>query len=328
MTFGVIYLIWNIINGKMYVGQTVNLRSRIIAHNCGDQYVDRAIRKYGRENFRCRVIKTCASKAEMDTWEKFFIILLNTKKPNGYNLTDGGEGIVGLKHTPEHNAKIAAANTGKRHSLKSRAMMSKAHKGKTLSPEHCAHIGNTLRGVPKKPEHCAHISAGQRANSPYKNLIAEMDKRQLIYTALATIVGLPRQGFSEKMCGNQNFTMSQIDKFVEFFELPAEYLMARDDGVPTTVSKLHKTPYKNLLKEMEKHNLDYKALAKILGFAKQNVSARMRGKQNFTAKDKAKLVEIFNKPIEYLLFTAVQVFDGAEKIRGLRHESPRCQTAP
>ena len=191
MIYGVIYLLLNTITGKMYVGQTTNLKKRIAEHKRGDQYVDRAIRKYGWKNFRCFVIKNCASKAEMDTWEKFFIILLNTKSPNGYNLTDGGEEIVGLKRTPEQIAKIAAANTGKRHSLTSRAIMSKAHTGKTLSPEHCAKIGETLRGVPKTLEHCAHISAGRRYESPYKNLIAEMDKRHLTYAALAILLGLP-----------------------------------------------------------------------------------------------------------------------------------------
>ncbi|MBR4641684.1 MAG: GIY-YIG nuclease family protein [Selenomonadaceae bacterium] len=85
MIHGMIYLLLNTINGKMYVGQTINLRSRITAHKCGDRYVDRAIKKYGWKSFRCCVIKTCASKDEMDTWGKFFIILLNTKSPNGYN---------------------------------------------------------------------------------------------------------------------------------------------------------------------------------------------------------------------------------------------------
>ena len=225
MTFGVIYLIWNIINGKMYVGQTVNLRSRIIAHNCGDQYVDRAIRKYGRENFRCFVIKNCASKAEMDTWEKFFIILLNTKKPNGYNLTDGGEGIVGLKHTPEHNAKIGIANKGKRRTPEQCANISAGRMGISLSPEHCAHIGNTLRGVPKTPEHCAHISAGQRANSPYKNLIAEMDRQKLSYVALAKLLGVAHQNISRKMLGQRNFTAKDKAKLVEIFNKPIEYLL-------------------------------------------------------------------------------------------------------
>lgn len=301
--FGVVYLIWNMVNGKKYVGQTVKtVKARFNEHARQNGIIGRAIRKYGKKNFRYGVIKSCVSKADMDYWEKYFIATLKTKKPNGYNQTDGGEGIVGLKRTPEHNAKISVAKKGKSFSAEHCASISAGRKGISLSAEHCAKIGDALRGVPKTLEHCAHISSGQRANSPYKNLIAEMKKRQLTYAALATIVDLPRQTVSEKMRGNQNFTMRQVDKLVEFFGLPAEYLLARDDGLPTTISKLRKTPYKNLLIEMEQHNLTYKALAKILGFSKQTFSNKMCAKENFTAKDKSKLVEIFNKSIEYLFF--------------------------
>ena len=115
MVFGVVYLIWNKINGKKYVGQTrQSFKRRIVEHKRDSKKskvgVDAAIKKYGWDNFRCGVIKSCVSKAEMDYWEKFFILVLKTKKPNGYNLTDGGEGIVGLECTPEHCAKIAASN--------------------------------------------------------------------------------------------------------------------------------------------------------------------------------------------------------------------------
>ena len=229
MTYGVIYLLLNTITGKMYVGQTTNLRSRITAHKCGDQYVDRAIRKYGRKNFRCCVIKNCASKAEMDTWEKFFIILLNTKKPNGYNLTDGGEGIVGLERTPEHNAKIGIANKGKKRTPEQCANIAEGKKGKAHSPEHNAKIGATLKGVPKSPEHCAHISAGQRYDSSYKNLIAEMDKQKLSYVALAKLLEVAQQNISRKMLGQRNLTERDKAKLVEIFNKPIEYLLYKEE---------------------------------------------------------------------------------------------------
>lgn len=113
--FGVVYLILNKLNGKMYVGQTVqSLKNRMARHLSGDQYIDRALKKYGLENFYYGVIKSCASKAEMDYWEKFFIAALKTKSPIGYNLTDGGEGTVGIERTPEQRAKLSAALSGER----------------------------------------------------------------------------------------------------------------------------------------------------------------------------------------------------------------------
>ncbi len=38
-----------------------------------------------------------------------------------------------------------------------------------------------------------------------------------------------------------------------------------------------------------------------MGLCRKSVSAKMRGKLRFTDRDKVKLVEIFDKPIEYLL---------------------------
>ena len=81
-------------------------------------------------------------------------------------------------------------------------------------------------------------------------------------------------------------------------------------GVPKTlehsanisVGKRGDSPYKNLTTEIDAHYLFYKRLAKFLGLSSQNISRKMLGQRNFTAKDKAKLAEIFNKPIEYLMY--------------------------
>ena len=65
MAFGVVYLIWNTVNGKRYVGQTVQpLKTRFNQHSHTETVIGKAIRKYGKENFRYGVIKSCASKAK------------------------------------------------------------------------------------------------------------------------------------------------------------------------------------------------------------------------------------------------------------------------
>lgn len=61
------------------------------------------------------------------------------------------------------------------------------------------------------------------------------------------------------------------------------------------------TSYKNLIAKMEKHCLSYAGLAKLLGIIKAAVSAKMRGKQNFTKEQVAKLEEIFGLSAEYLM---------------------------
>ena len=62
-----------------------------------------------------------------------------TKKPNGYNLTDGGEGTYGYKHTEETKKKMSEASKGRKlktpRSEEYRKAVSERSKGRTLSEE-------------------------------------------------------------------------------------------------------------------------------------------------------------------------------------------------
>ena len=55
-------------------------------------------------------------------------------------------------------------------------------------------------------------SVAHRGNSLYKNLIAELDARQISYTKLAKLLGLCHQSISHKMRGKQNFTTEQKER--------------------------------------------------------------------------------------------------------------------
>ena len=119
-----------------YIGQTTcTVEKRFKGHaRCKKSLIGRAIRKYGKKNFRYGVIKSCVSKAELDTWEKFFIAALKTKKPFGYNMTDGGEGTAGWKASPETCARMSASRTGKKRlpfTFEHRAKLSVANLGKS-----------------------------------------------------------------------------------------------------------------------------------------------------------------------------------------------------
>ena len=104
----VIYRITNNLNGKTYVGQTQRtLEERMRYHLKEDLYVDRAIKKHGIENFTVDVLEQCATLDELNEQEKYWIATLNTKAPNGYNLTDGGNGVAGFSHTEESRIKIS-----------------------------------------------------------------------------------------------------------------------------------------------------------------------------------------------------------------------------
>ena len=95
-----IYKITNKINNKIYIGKVYN-RSVIerFKRHCNDakpdarSSVDRAIYKYGKENFIVEVIDKANSLDELDNKEKFWISKYNSIDKNiGYNLTLGGDG--------------------------------------------------------------------------------------------------------------------------------------------------------------------------------------------------------------------------------------------
>lgn len=99
-----------------YVGQTNRkLRVRLCSHqNNPSGYIGRAIRKYGLKNFKVEILEECETPEQLNEREIFWISTLNTKSPNGYNLTDGGEGMHGFKYNEETRAKISTNNPRKR----------------------------------------------------------------------------------------------------------------------------------------------------------------------------------------------------------------------
>jgi group I intron endonuclease len=108
---GEIYKITNIITNKMYIGQTRShylnkgkyrpfgyigrFNSHISESKSLDKlnacrYLNSSFNKYGVENFKCELIINCEIN-ELDEYETKYISEFNTRYPNGYNLTNGGQ---------------------------------------------------------------------------------------------------------------------------------------------------------------------------------------------------------------------------------------------
>lgn len=90
--------------------------------------IHRAMRKYGANNFRVELLTQCVSLDEAKTCERAMIASHSTyyRAGSGYNMTIGGEGSIGLKHSEETKRKIRQITTGKKASLEARAKMSSA----------------------------------------------------------------------------------------------------------------------------------------------------------------------------------------------------------
>lgn len=132
-----IYLVRNLVNDKLYVGQTVREISMRWRHHMQDAKhgsrlaLHRAIRKYGPEQFTVEQLSPACTEQEMNNLERIWIVILqSTTTERGYNLTYGGDGHIVTDQTRQHLSEShkgqRAFNKGQRLSTKHRAGLKKA----------------------------------------------------------------------------------------------------------------------------------------------------------------------------------------------------------
>jgi len=162
----IIYIAENKINGKKYIGQTIKSleerkRRHIYLSNYNPKtYFQKALKKYGSNNFTFKIIEECVDISQLNEREQYWIKEYNTLSPNGYNLNTGGKNhnvsettkkdisntlkqyyknhkskSIGFKHTDETKKNIKEKNTGKKRSDETKEKLRKANLGKTLSNE-------------------------------------------------------------------------------------------------------------------------------------------------------------------------------------------------
>lgn len=106
----VIYQIENKINNKKYIGQSTDYMRRYKKHiynakNGVQKRLYDSIRKYGSENFEISIICECKDKNDMNLKEAYYIKEYDTLHPNGYNMSDGGEGGYTLSKWSDEDKK-------------------------------------------------------------------------------------------------------------------------------------------------------------------------------------------------------------------------------
>ena len=110
----IIYTFKNKINGKIYVGQTCrSFKERTGEHLRHSETVfDKALLKYGIENFEYAIIDTATTIDELNEKEIYWIKKLNSLKPFGYNLCLGGNNTLGYNHREDTKEKMRLAKKG------------------------------------------------------------------------------------------------------------------------------------------------------------------------------------------------------------------------
>ena len=210
-----IYMYTNRLNGKRYIGKSINIEARKGKHrrNAKDgraSYFYSALRRYGEEVFDFEVLEECTEE-QLDKREKFYIAKYNSLMPNGYNMTEGGTGgnpygrrseeqnlktrrkmsesHKGMNPSPETIAKMSAAQKGKpRYYARGRASW---NKGKKMTAEFCKVVSDSVKGNKNgmfgksQSDLCretnAHIHKGQVPANKGKHLVWDADRKHFHY---------------------------------------------------------------------------------------------------------------------------------------------------
>ncbi|MBQ6447119.1 MAG: hypothetical protein IJJ10_06605 [Bacillus sp. (in: Bacteria)] len=136
-------------NGKVYIGITKQAPNKRWLNGLGyehNNYFFKAIKKYGWQNLKHEILfynlnEKKAKEKEIELIKYF----KSNQREYGYNITDGGDGVHGFKHTEETLSKIhnlfqkgcTPWNKGKTTPVEVKEKLSKAHKGKPSLRKGC-----------------------------------------------------------------------------------------------------------------------------------------------------------------------------------------------
>lgn len=118
MTLNYIYKITNLINGKIYIGQTTyTIKRRWEQHISASRtnpdkkdynfLLHKAIRKYGENNFSIELLEEVPEEKDLSSreiyWINFYKSCILEEENNGYNMTYGGEGTSKINKQEIYN---------------------------------------------------------------------------------------------------------------------------------------------------------------------------------------------------------------------------------
>lgn len=171
-----IYKVTNLVNGKLYIGFTTqSIQIRLKQHKKSKSALGLAIRKYGSDKFKIESIFCGFDKHDTITnFESYFIRVNNSRVPNGYNVSNGGECSRPKPDTYETISKKSKDNW----KLNRENLLGKCVKygfdnpsfGKPMSEEAKAKVRLKLKGIPLSEEIKEKNRIWNLANSPTRGI--------------------------------------------------------------------------------------------------------------------------------------------------------------
>ena len=203
------YLITNEANAKRYVGVTQkSLATRWREHLSDAQHgssfmLHCAIRKHGEDAFTIRTLASASTWSEAAALERKFITELGTHIADGrgYNMTTGGDGAPGHKHTAETLALLRKAKSSPEHikALKERTAARRAANRPALEARRAAEKEAKAQARAIRLE----LAARRAADRETRRAAREASGKKRLYTHRRTFSAAACAAVSARMKGRR-----------------------------------------------------------------------------------------------------------------------------
>jgi group I intron endonuclease len=144
----VVYETINKINGKRYIGKDKHNDPKYLGSG---RLLQKAIKKYGKENFVKTILEYCSSEAELAEKERHWIQITNAQTSNlYYNIGEGGIGGDNITSNPNRDLFIQrvklnrATHIEQPHSEETKENQRKAAIGRYTLEWFCSRYGDTV----------------------------------------------------------------------------------------------------------------------------------------------------------------------------------------
>ena len=178
---GYIYLITDTTNGMKYTGKHhYHIEGQLDPNYHGSGVIIKNIYKKRPETLKEEYIKTCYSEEEMCSDEQYYIKFYNTLWPNGYNLTEGGDGFSGGP-CEEIRRKMSESHKGKQLSEETKKKLSKVHSGEKHHMFGKHHSEETRKKLSESHKGKVPPNKGVPMSEEQKKKLSEVIKEKFIY---------------------------------------------------------------------------------------------------------------------------------------------------
>ena len=212
-----IYKIRNLINNKIYIGKHEG-REDDTYIGSGELF-QRAVRKYGKKNFKREILRRCETLHELRIWEHVYIKLLHAQDPEkGYNIADGDVNTTEYNPAkrPEVRKKISEYHKGKKLSEETKKKMSVSSPHRKWTEEDKEKLRKKMVGRKFTEEHKQKLreaklgKKGELSNS-WGRKWSEEDRRRLSISHLGQISAMKGKHHTEE--SRIKMSKSQKERF-------------------------------------------------------------------------------------------------------------------